>query len=414
MSARAVYLHIGEPKTGTTHLQQILWSNRQRLREHGVLVPGKRPVAHWAAAQDLRQVAQPPNDPFGSYAGWWDRLAAEALRAPQAAVISHELIVGVDADQAARAVESLRPAEVHVVLTVRDMATLLPAEWQETVKHRNTRAWRDWLAAVIDEESPAPDRRQWLFWRVHDTLAILRIWSDLLPPERVHVITVPPGRTEPDLLWRRFAQVLGVPADVADHAPAHGNAALTLAETEFLRRLNAALPAQVPDWFYVRAVKDGLAHEISLVRTEAPHERLYLPAERDEWARKYAEAMVADLRQSAYDIVGDLAELLPPQLPDERPEPAMIGDDSVAAAGVAAAVELVRQLAVEHGVRIDGAESAPVPTPGGGPLKRRLIALSTRVPALHRLRRKYWQLANALRRLRKGDQWRAVEDRNIQ
>ena len=57
------------------------------------------------------------------------------------AVISHELFCAADADQAGRAVRSLQPAEVHVVLTVRDMATLLPAEWQETVKHRNARGW---------------------------------------------------------------------------------------------------------------------------------------------------------------------------------------------------------------------------------------------------------------------------------
>ena len=60
------------------------------------------------------------------------------------------------------------------MLTVRDMASLLPAEWQETVKHRNDRGWEDWLSDVIDRESVDPDRRQWWFWRVHDTLAILR------------------------------------------------------------------------------------------------------------------------------------------------------------------------------------------------------------------------------------------------
>ena len=44
------------------------------------------------------------------------------------------------ARQADRAVRSLFPAEVHVVLTVRDFATLLPAEWQEKVKCRGTAA----------------------------------------------------------------------------------------------------------------------------------------------------------------------------------------------------------------------------------------------------------------------------------
>ena len=84
-------------------------------------------------------------------------LALQAREAPGVSVISHELFCAADAGQAERAVRSLRPAEVHVVLTVRDMGSLLPAEWQETVKHRNDRTWTDWLHDVIDTESVAPD-----------------------------------------------------------------------------------------------------------------------------------------------------------------------------------------------------------------------------------------------------------------
>src|SRR5262252_6718856 len=49
-----------------------------------------------------------------------------ARQAPAAAVTSHELLSACDAGQAGRGVGGLQPAEVHVVLTVRDMATLLP------------------------------------------------------------------------------------------------------------------------------------------------------------------------------------------------------------------------------------------------------------------------------------------------
>ena len=59
------------------------------------------------------------------------------------------------ARQADRAVRSLFPAEVHVVLTVRDFATLLPAEWQEKVKCRGTARWEEWLDRVIDTGSAA-------------------------------------------------------------------------------------------------------------------------------------------------------------------------------------------------------------------------------------------------------------------
>jgi len=35
-----VYLHIGEPKTGTSYLQNSLWSNRAGLAAQGVVLPG--------------------------------------------------------------------------------------------------------------------------------------------------------------------------------------------------------------------------------------------------------------------------------------------------------------------------------------------------------------------------------------
>lgn len=305
----AVFLHIGEPKTGTTFLQQVMWRNRAELAAQGVVLPGHHPQDHYRASQDLRGIQKLASDPVGSWTGEWQILASQAGQAPRVAVISHELFAAADADQAATAVRSLGPAEVHIVITVRDMASLLPAEWQETVKHRNARLWPDWLGDVIDHESVAADRRQWWFWRVHDTLAILKLWAAHVPPERIHVITMPPRGASQTLLWERFAGLLGVDPASADVTRARANTSLGLPEIEFLRRLNSALPTEVPDWYYMWSVKEGLAHKTLAARPVG--ERLTLPAERAAWAKEQAEHLVAGLRASAYDIVGDLGELLP-------------------------------------------------------------------------------------------------------
>lgn len=406
--AGTVFLHIGEPKTGTTYLQDVLWANRARFAEHGLLLPGKRRVDHWAAAEDLRQVEQEANDPFGPLQGAWDRLAAEARAVTGTAIISHELLAAADADRAAYAVASLQRAHVHVVLTVRDIATLLPAEWQESIKHRNTRAWRDWLGDVIDREAPARDRRQSWFWRVHDTLEILQLWAKSVPADRIHVITMPSSRTVPHLLWQRFARVIGIDPSAADLSSIRRNASLSMSEVEFVRRLNARV-SDVPDWLYMRMIKDGLAHDTFANRDHAG-DRLYLPADRDGWARAQAETLRAGLRAAPYDVVGDLDELLPPALPNDRLDPGAVAADDVLAAGLDAAVGLVAQLAFSHGVTLgESAVAAPAKPPGR--LKAKLIELSRRSPALHRLRRRYWDVANAVRRIR-GDRWRAVEDRN--
>jgi hypothetical protein len=414
-----IFLHIGEPKTGTTSLQQIMWRNRSELAARGVVLPGHHPQDHFRASQDLRGIAKLASDPAGSWTGEWEILARQAQQAPKVAVISHELFSAADAEQADRAVRSLLPGEVHVVLTVRDMGTLLPAEWQETVKHRNTRGWEDWLEDVIDRESVSADRRQWWFWRVHDTLAILDIWSRLVPAERVHVIMTPPHGSDPALLWQRFASLLDIDPASVDPTRARPNASLGMPEIEFLRRLNQALPQDVPDWFYMWNVKEAVAHQALAARPR--HARLVLPADREAWAKEQAEILVAGLGGSGYDLIGDLDELVPRPVTDIRP-PADISPPAQTLASPAgqpaeqvldAAVEAAAALVVNqyhkaypaarpqrgHGGQrglVSRVESTVASSPW---LKRTVRDLSSRFAIVRRLRIRAWR---SLERRRAG------------
>lgn len=333
-----IYMHIGEPKAGTTFLQQAMWSNRARLAAQGIVLPGHYPEDHFRACQDLRGMPRLASDPAASWIGEWEVLAGQARRAPEAAVISHELFAACDADQADRVMRSLFPAEVHIVLTVRDFGTLLPAEWQETIKNRNTLEWEKWLGGVIDIESVSPSRRQWKFWKVHDTLAILDLWSRHIPRDHVHVITLPQRGSSGTLLWERFASVIGVDPGCVDLTRARSNSSLGVPETEFLRRLNTALPPEMPDWFYMRAVKKPLAHGTLAAR---PHQGLLvLPPSRQGWAREQGEILVAGLRDSKFDVVGDFSELLPPPATEPYVKPADQPVDQLLDVAVSAAAGL--------------------------------------------------------------------------
>jgi len=394
-----VLLHIGEPKTGTTFLQQVMWRNRSELAAQGVVLPGHHPQDHYRASQDLRDIPKLASDPAGSWTGEWEILARQAQQAARVAVISHELFSAADAEQANRAVRSLEPAEVHVVLTVRDMGSLLPAEWQETVKHRNARGWEDWLSDVIDRESVSADRRQWWFWRVHDTLAILDIWSRLVPPERVHVITIPVRGSDNGLLWERFASLLEVDPASVDIGRARANASLGLPEVEFLRRLNEVLPDEVPDWFYMWNVKEALAHQALAARPRG--ERLTLPAAREEWAREQAQILIAGLKDSDYDLLGSVDELWPQAAAEPSASPADQSPEQMLDAAVHAASALVvNQYRKAHpaakpqpnrdGPRglVGRVESTVASSPW---LKRTVRDLSGKFPAVRRLRILAWR-----------------------
>ncbi|HEX8779738.1 MAG TPA: hypothetical protein VF728_01030, partial [Nocardioides sp.] len=124
---RRVLVHVGTPKTGTSYLQDVLFRNRDLLREHGILYPADRFDAHFLAALDLMQL------PWGGLeteaAGAWDRLAEQVRRWDGTAVISHEILATASRTQVARALESLGhpDTEVHVVLSVRDLVRQIPA-----------------------------------------------------------------------------------------------------------------------------------------------------------------------------------------------------------------------------------------------------------------------------------------------
>jgi hypothetical protein len=409
-----VIVHIGEPKTGTTFLQQVMWRNRGELAAAGVLLPGHHPQDHFRAQNDLRDIEKLPSDPAGSWAAEWDVLALQAREAPGVSVISHELFCAADAGQAERAVKSLRPAEVHVVLTVRDMASLLPAEWQETVKHRNDRTWTDWLHDVIDTESVAPDRREYWFWRVHDTMAILAAWSRLVPPEHVHVITVPPQGSGNTLLWERFAGLLGIDPASADTSRARPNASLGVPEIEFLRRLNMALSPEIPDWFYMWNVKETLAHRTLTARPRTA--RLVLPEDRAAWAGEQAETLISALKESPFDIIGDLDELRPRPSADAavRPDDAPAGEMLEAATEAAAAAVLhhYRKRFPAAAPQLIKGQRTPATARGlvsrveskvasSDRFKRTVRELSSRYPAVRKVRVRVWQ-ATERRRVRRN------------
>lgn len=302
-----MYLHVGEPKTGTTFIQHVLFENRGRLAARGVVLPGYTRRDHSRASRDLRGVGRPDEDPADPWVGDWDVLAGEALCAPEKAVISDEVLAACTPEEAERAVRSLLPAEPHIVLTARDFASLLAAEWQERIKCRGTEPWEAWLKEVVDAGAASARRFPFSrFWNVHDTLAILDMWSQHIPPDHVHVITVPQGQS--DDLWVRFASVLGIDPGGFDLRGARSNQSLGTLETEFLRRMNEQLSDGVPDWFYTRNIKRILAHGIL---SERPGQtRLMLPPDLEAWAIGQSEALVAGLRDSKYHIVGDLGDLL--------------------------------------------------------------------------------------------------------
>jgi hypothetical protein len=336
ISRPRVYVHVGAAKTGTTYLQHLLWRHREALREDGVLYPGEVEQAHFWASQDLRGTRfRGHRDP--NVTGAWERLVAEMRAWGGTAVVDHETLAPASEAHVDRAMGDLDFAEVHLVFTARDMGRQVPAMWQESLKNGDRVTFADYLHDVYVADAPGRFGRR--FWDLQDVPAILARWSRALPPERVHVVTVPPAGADPGLLWQRFAGLLGLDPQRYDAASGGANTSLGAAEATVLRRLNVRLEGTGLPWpAYAGGVKFHLAPSLG-ARKGA---RIALPREAYDWAVAWSGRVVPRLAEAGYDVVGDLAELEPGP-PVEGVDPDLVPDAeqlSVALEGMASLLDL--------------------------------------------------------------------------
>jgi hypothetical protein len=304
--SRRVLLHVGCPKTGTSYLQDVLFRNQPVLREHDILYPADRFDAHFLAALDLMTL------PWGGIeteaVGAWDRLAAEVRDWHGTSIVSHEIFARATPTQVERALASLGDAEVHLVLSVRDLVRQIPAEWQENVKHRSHITYATFLRTIRD---PARDSRigSW-FWAVQEIPDILERWGSSLPPERVHLVTLPPPGADRGELWRRFSRTFGLDGLPLDLTAERENPSLGVPETSLLRTINERVTSIIAPPDYRPLVRETLAHQtLSRSVTSA---RLGLAPEDHAWARELSERWIEVLAARGYDVAGSLDDLLGP------------------------------------------------------------------------------------------------------
>ena len=304
-AVRRAYLHIGAPKTGSTFLQGVLWSNRETLLEHGVHMLGDDQGQHYRAGHDLRGRRFDPADPGVDWTGAWTRMAQRAEESPAPiAVVSDEHLASLRPNQVTRAVEALAPREVHVIYATRDLVGLLPSEYQEFVKHGDTASYDEWAADVLSADRRGPGR--W-FWRVHDAQDVVARWSTGVPLERIHVITMPRPDAPRDEIWRRFASVLGIDPAAATAEAEPSNTSLGPTEVEVLRLVNAALPSDFPRWHRTGVARDVLANRV--LNPLSGGGRLELRDDLQAEVVARAERAYAALPTLGCDIVGEMQDL---------------------------------------------------------------------------------------------------------
>jgi hypothetical protein len=301
------FVHIGLQKTGTSYLQSVFWQSQEGLAGQRLAMLPATKQQTFRVMLATRDRARPGIDgPEVTDAlsrlrsGLDEAVAGGADRF----LLTEESLAPATAAQSRRLVEHLAGTEVHVVLTVRDLARQVPSVWQQKVTARRRYTYDRYLAAVVKRGRRARD-----FWASQDLPAVLERWVSAVPADRIHVVTVPPVGSDPGLLLERFCSVLDLDPRSLDTGVPRSNVSLGLVQTELLRRVNVELGGRLRRREAYRAAgKMYLGKRILSAQQGTPAR---LPRRLEEWCRSVSAAHVEAVRAGGYDVVGSLDDLLP-------------------------------------------------------------------------------------------------------
>lgn len=331
--ARRVFVHIGTPKSGTTYLQSLWWHNAADLAEQGLLLPGGSADVQFQASAVVRDNAGVLATMTERQLGAWDRLVEEVGAWEGDALISQEQLVETSREDADAALARLQAvaAEVHVVVTARDLVRQVPSAWQQRVKHGSSTTLRKFFTRV------AKDDPAFNFWHHQDVPRILERWASTVLPERVHVVVLPRPGADPDLLWHRTCELLGIDdTGLSLDAPV-ANETLAPVEIAFLRDVNAHFPNAHLDVALSRRVKGfmeprlGGASPARAAPRTAPRiaPRISLAPDMHGWLVERGNRMVDELAAAPWHVVGDLDDLRPDPEPGDGLDPDAVPDAEV-------------------------------------------------------------------------------------
>lgn len=307
-------VHIGPHKTGTTAVQNALWTARPRLREQGVGHAGqsRNPSA------GVRSVTGQPSpysvDKAPSIRSWQELVRdIRNVREPRA-VVSSEFFAWAESDAIRRIVEDLDPERIHIVVTVRSLVRVMPSMWQQNIQSGAVIGFEEWVRWVLDE----PTRPFWKLER-HDRL--IERWAAVVGTDQVTVVVV--DDNDHGAVMRAFEGLLGVQEGTLVPERDRMNRSLTLAEAEAVRGFNVAFKArELPRDLHARTMRFGAAQLMKHREPPKDEQAVVLP----RWAYPEVAAiqreMIDNVRALGVAVVGDLDRLMDGSTPPATdPEP---------------------------------------------------------------------------------------------
>jgi hypothetical protein len=297
----SLLLHIGPHKTGTTSVQSAFHTARRELARHGVRYagPDRHPVVAAQAA-----IEAPGGGPRRARSiGSWRAILREVTRARRdRVVLSSEWFADAEPEAIGRIVGDLDPTRVHVVVTLRSLAQILPSQWQQYVAAGSTLAYEPWLESIFG--APAQIATP-TFWHRHRHDRLVARWAEVVGPGNVTAVVV--DDRDRGAVLRAFEDLVGIPRGTLAAEPDRLNRSFTFAETELLRALNAAFGRAIDDANL--RLNLGLYGTAAAMRLREPgptEPRIETPAWATQRAAEVQREIVDGIERLGMRVIGDL------------------------------------------------------------------------------------------------------------
>jgi hypothetical protein len=366
-------VHIGPHKTGTTAVQNAFHTGRQAVARQGVHYAGP---THQPAGPVLAVTGRPRPVTGKPPSMWtWRLLVREVRRAREPrVVISSEFFADAQPDAVRTIVKDLDPTRVHIAVTLRPLAKILPSQWQQFVQGGMRASYHQWLDTVFDE--PFGTRAP-VFWHQHRHDRLVARWAEVVGQRNVTVIAL--DDRDQAMVLRVFERLVDLEEGTLVAEPELSNRSMTLPEIEVVRAFNESFKmADLPGSLHAQVMRLGAASYMKSRVPEPDEPRIETPRWALDRAGALAREMVDNIAASGVRVIGDLEGLT--QVPlgpvDDEPPDVRItpGIAASAAMGVLFASGLAREAMPDIPLAYDvPEESAPardgyVPRPSVEPL----------------------------------------------
>ncbi len=358
-------VHIGPAKTGTTYLQGAFHSCRAATSAQGVHYAG--PTRQPTGAVQAILGNRSPSTGETPTLHQWHRLVREVKRTrKRRVVISSEFFADAEPEAIPTIVNDLGGERVHVVVTLRPLAQIIPSQWQQFIQSGARRPFDAWLDAIFND----PTKVTPTFWHRHRHDQLIARWADVVGPDNVTVVAL--DDSDHAMVTRVFEQLLGLREGTLVADGDLSNRSMTMPEVEVVRAFNQQYFAQgLSRPLHTQVMRFGAATYMK-ARPPADGEP---GVEAPQWALdragEIAREMVDAIQGFGVRIVGDLDRLT--KVPasrvgnDPRPQTRLSPQTAAAAAvGVVISSGLARGTSVHNtrGTRaaVDSPALVGVPT----------------------------------------------------